>query len=352
MEERRSKRHKPHSASGFHMRSGGTCARGAARCILGVTSSMSLSTPSPAAGTPAPRVSIGLPVYNGDAFLAAAIDTLLAQTFRDFELIISDNASTDGTEAICRDRAARDGRIHYHRSETNRGAMWNFNRVVELARGEYFKWAAHDDMHQPTYVERCVDALDRHADVVLACTKLIDIDDDGARKDVDVPHLRWDSPRPNVRFRALANPHHRCESVFGVIRTSVLRRTVLISDYAGCDRVLLAQIALAGKFYEIPEVLFLHREHKKRSTKAYKSEQTRTAWFNPARAGKPDLPHVKMLRGYARVIAHAGVPWADKLACYAMLVPWSIRNRPGLWKDLSYAISYAFASTRGKGGRA
>jgi LPS sulfotransferase NodH len=184
--------------------------------------------------------------------------------------------------------------------------------------------------------------------VVLACTKLVDVDDDGVRKDVEVPHLRWDSPRPNVRFRALANPHHRCESVFGVIRTDVLRTTELISDYAGCDRVLLAQIALAGKFFEVPDVLFLHREHKKRSTKAYKSEQTRSAWFNPARAGRPDIPHVKMLRGYARVTAHANVPLIDKLACWAMLVPWSIRNRPGLWKDFYFSLGHALGALRRK----
>jgi GT2 family glycosyltransferase len=224
--------------------------------------------------------------------------------------------------------------------------MWNFNHVVELARAPYFKWAAHDDMHEPTYIERCVDVLDRHPDVVLACTKLVDIDDDGARKDVDVPELRWDSARPNVRFRALANPHHRCESVFGLMRTASLRNTMLLSDYAGCDRVLLAQIALMGKFYEVPEVLFLHREHKKRSTKAFKSEQTRRAWFNPARADKPDAPHVKMLRGYARVVRAAKVPWSDKVACFAMLVPWSIRNRPGLWKDFRYALAHALGSVR------
>jgi glycosyltransferase involved in cell wall biosynthesis len=210
----------------------------------------------PAHDPSAPRVTIGLPVYNGDAFLAAAIDSLLAQTYRDFELIISDNASTDGTEAICRDRAARDPRIRYYRSAKNRGAMWNFNYVVELARGEYFKWAAHDDVHEPTYVERCVEVLDRDPGVVLACTKLVDIDENNVRKPVEVPDLAWDAARPNVRFRALANPHHRCESVFGVIRASVLRKTMLISDYAGCDRVLLSQIALAGRFHEVPRCSF------------------------------------------------------------------------------------------------
>lgn len=301
---------------------------------------------APGAGAATPRLSIGLPVYNGEAFIAGAIDSLLVQSFANFELIIADNASTDGTDAICRDRAARDPRIRYHRSETNRGAMYNFNRVVELARGEYFKWASHDDLHEPAFLARCVEALDRHPDVVIAFTRVVDIDEDGVRKPVAVPVLKWDSPHPNVRFRALANPHHRCESVFGVIRTAALRRTILLSDYAGCDRVLLAQIALQGKFYEVPEMLFLHREHKKRSTKLYRSEQTRTEWFNPARAGRPVYPHVRMLQGYAGVVRTANVSWLDKAACIAMLIPWSIRNRPGLWQDFSFAASHALASRK------
>lgn len=305
--------------------------------------------PAPAAAGSTPRLSIGLPVYNGDAFVAGAIDSLLAQTFTDFELIISDNASTDGTEAICRDRAARDARIRYHRHAVNRGAMHNFNHVVELARGEYFKWAAHDDLHEPAFLERCVEALDRHPDSVLAFTQLVDIDDNGARKSVDLPVLKWDSPHPNVRFRALANPHHRCESVFGVIRINALRRTSLISDYAGCDRVLLAELALQGKFHEVPEVLFLHREHRRRSTKEFKNEQTRTVWFNPARAGRPGYPHVRMLKGYARVVAGADVPIGDKAACLAMLVPWSIRNRPGLWTDFTFAVSYLLSRAKDSG---
>src|SRR5688572_10868700 len=98
-----------------------------------------------------PRVSIGLPVYNGENYLAEAIDSILAQTFEDFELIISDNASTDRTQEICEAYAAKDGRIRYYRSEVNKGSAWNFNRVFELARGEYFKWAAHDDYIAPEY---------------------------------------------------------------------------------------------------------------------------------------------------------------------------------------------------------
>jgi glycosyltransferase involved in cell wall biosynthesis len=297
--------------------------------------------------SPAPRLTIGLPVYNGDAFLATAIDSLLAQTFTDFELIISDNASTDSTEAICRERAARDARIRYLRLEVNRGATYNFNRVVELARGEYFKWAAHDDLYEPAFVERCVEVLDRHPDVLVAFTRLVDIDDAGVRKPFEIPPLRWDSKRPNVRFRALANPHHRCESIFGVMRTAVLRRTFLLADYAGCDRVLLAQLALMGRFFEVPEVLFLHREHRGRSTRKYKNSQTRTEWFNPARGNRPIYPHVRMLTGYARAAVEADVSLIDKVACLAMLVPWSTRNRRPLWWDVAYALSYRFSRKNG-----
>src|SRR5215471_14033382 len=100
------------------------------------------------------RVSLGLPVYNGQRYLAGAIQAILDQTFSDFELIICDNASTDETESICRDLAARDPRVRYHRNPANIGAAPNFNKTFELSTGEYFKWLAHDDLHEPTYLQR------------------------------------------------------------------------------------------------------------------------------------------------------------------------------------------------------
>ena len=114
-----------------------------------------------------PKVSIGLPVYNGEPFLSETIDAILAQTFKDFELIICDNASTDDTERICRRYAARDKRISYYRQHHNIGAAGNFNRVFNLSSGEYFKWAAHDDLIAPEYLARCVEILERDRSVVL-----------------------------------------------------------------------------------------------------------------------------------------------------------------------------------------
>src|SRR5208282_399437 len=105
------------------------------------------------AGTDRPMVSIGLPVYNGEAYLRQVLDSVLAQTFSDFELIISDNASTDCTEAICREYAAADARIRYHRQARNRGATWNFRQVALLSSGQYFLWTSHDDLLAPTYID-------------------------------------------------------------------------------------------------------------------------------------------------------------------------------------------------------
>ena len=127
-----------------------------------------------------PRVTIGLPVYNGENYLAEAIESLLSQTFTDFELVICDNGSTDRTEQVCRAFAARDARIRYYRESQNRGLAWNFSRTFELARGRYFKWQAHDDLCGPTLLERSVEALDRDPALVLACARRTIIDHDGA----------------------------------------------------------------------------------------------------------------------------------------------------------------------------
>src|SRR5436190_3693526 len=126
-----------------------------------------------------PRVSIGLAVYNGEKYLSQTLDSIVDQTFGDFELVISDNASSDGTEDICRQYAARDARIRYSQSPVNIGLTNNFNRAFRLSSGQYFRWAAADDVFAPTSLERCVDILDKHSEVVLCYPKTILIDDNG-----------------------------------------------------------------------------------------------------------------------------------------------------------------------------
>jgi len=269
-------------------------------------------------------VSIGLYVYNGENFLASAIDSILAQTWRDFELIISDNASTDATEAICREYAAKDDRIRYYRGDRNRGAAWNHNRVFELARGEFFKWAAHDDTLAPEFLERCVAALDAHPEVVLAHTRerrqvyVSAAGKDGMVELGDLLILREPdtaAPEPDRRYHDLISMAHRAYEIFGVIRSDVLRRCAKFRGNAGADKVVLAELALHGPFYKVPEALFLPRAHGQQSVQANTDHRSHAVWFNPANAGKLLFPAWRRAWEYYKCIGRAPLTSSQRSAC-------------------------------------
>ena len=126
-----------------------------------------------------PLVSIGLPVFNGAKHIRYALDSILAQTLDDIEVIISDNASTDGTDEICQNYATLDKRIRYSRNDTNLGAAPNFNKVFSLAQGKYFQWAAHDDIYDTEFLQTCVTALETDSAIVLCFPEEVSIDDSG-----------------------------------------------------------------------------------------------------------------------------------------------------------------------------
>ena len=213
-----------------------------------------------------PRLTIGLPVRNGDRFLRPAIDSLCTQSFTDFELLISDNASTDETESICRDYAQRDRRILYFRSSNDIGLAKNYNQLFQRARGEYFKWAAADDLHQPGYLDCCVETLDQDSSVVLAYAKARFIDENGASVAGADPGFDLRSDAPAERFRYVIFANSWVNAIFGVIRSHALAKTSLMPEYPGGDYQLLAQLALIGKFVELPDPLFLRRLHSAASS--------------------------------------------------------------------------------------
>jgi glycosyltransferase involved in cell wall biosynthesis len=274
-------------------------------------------------GIDVPRVSLGMPVYNGERFLRETLDSLLGQTYKNFELIISDNGSNDATQQICREYASRDTRIRYFREDVNRGAGWNYNRTVELARGVYFKWAAHDDLCAPTYLERCVTVLDTDPTVVIAYPDDQDIDPEGnpvdrKRKGRLPMAQRAQSPLPSQRFRFLVLLDYDCEQVFGLIRIDVLRRTKLILNYTDSDRTLLAELGLYGKFFEVPEPLFYHRHHSGSSGRAYPIRggwHLRASWFDPRLEGRVLFPQWRQLLEYLKAIFRTPVGPLVKMKC-------------------------------------
>lgn len=280
-----------------------------------------------------PRVTIGLPVYQGERYIDEAISSIRAQTYRDLELIISDNGSTDETQAICRRHAAEDPRVFYHRSPVNRGASWNYNRLVDLARGELFKWASHDDVLMPEFIERCVQGLDGDPEAVLCHTGAVTIDEHSRRG------RRW-PPNPNAiagpparRFADMVLREGPCFPIFGLMRLDVLKRTGLLGPFNGHDRPLLAEMALHGRFLYVPDILFLNREHQQRSIRAFKGDRDRIAWFDPALSGRIVCAAPRLLLEYHRALARAKVEGWDVVRTQLTLAWWTVLNSRVLAHD-------------------
>ncbi len=285
-----------------------------------------------------PKVSIGLPVHNGERHVGQAIRSILDQTLRDFELVIVDNASTDRTAEICEELAASDSRIRYGRNESNIGAGPNFNLAFARSAGQYFKWAAHDDLLDPDYLEACVEMLDSEPGAVLCNTGIDLIDDAGAPLGPRDEELnRVDSEIPSVRFRDLILGEHWCIDIFGVMRRAALAQTPLIGSFIGSDRVLLAELGLRGKFLRNPRILFHSRDHPDRSIRAI-DIRARAAWFDPRLSGRIVFPFWRTGIEYVRSIRRVPIRGAEKRAALASLLPWVVRNRWRLEIDLKEAL--------------
>jgi len=280
-----------------------------------------------------PRLSIGLPVYNGERYLAESIDALVGQTYEDFELIIADNASTDGTADICAEYQVKDSRIRYFRHERNVGGVPNHDFVFQKSRGEFFKWAAADDLYARDLLGRCVVALDEHPEVVLAHSWTAAIDVHGnVTQALEYP-LRTDSARAPERFRSMLFGSGesdvgviRADDQYGVIRSDVLRRVGPQGSYYHSDRTLMTKVALFGPFHQEPTWLYFRRDHSDRPQYARPTVRAWCANLDPRRANRWRHPTARLLAeyfwGYVSAIRDAPLPGADRRECYGILAQW------------------------------
>lgn len=265
-----------------------------------------------------PSLTIGLPVYNGAEYLSSAIESILGQTGVDFELIISDNASTDGTEAIGRAFVEHDRRVVYHRNERNLGLDTNFNLLVPLARGLYFKWATADDLLLPGYLERCVRVLEADPSVVLSYPRTTFVDGMGNPLDRHDPgwHLVSDDVSQRLRYAIVAT--HFVNAVLGVIRTDALQRTKLHASYPAGDLRLMAELSILGKFVEVPETLYVRRIH----TGSTGGNVGNVSWQRRYRSGsRPGVrrAYLRLMKDRAGIVVGAPIPPGRKLSLLAQL---------------------------------
>jgi glycosyltransferase involved in cell wall biosynthesis len=271
-----------------------------------------------------PRLSIGLPVYNGEKFLSEAIESLLGQSYQDFELIVSDNASTDNTAEICRRYAEQDSRVRYVRQAHNIGLVANHDFVVEEARGELFKCAAYDDLYGRELLARCVEALDADPDAVLAHSWSTMIDESGNVLGTYGRGVAMDSARASVRFHnILSGVCHDYE--YGVMRTATLRRTMKRGSFHNADRLFNAELALHGRFQLVPDWLYFRREH---AGNIPQTARDRCTTFDPRRANRWRHPAVRLYGEYlwaiVKAIKTAPLQPKDQLECYSQLAHWMV----------------------------
>jgi glycosyltransferase involved in cell wall biosynthesis len=277
-----------------------------------------------------PRVSLGMPVYNAERYIEEALESLLGQSFDDFELVISDNASTDRTGDICRAYVTRDERIKYFRMRRNYGVIENFNNVFRLSTGAYFKWAASDDVCGRDYLLRAVEVLDQDPSTVLVWAKTVGVDEQGQRVPLanEVSDLNSTesvySPDPIVRFsRLLRNVWWVDGPFYGVIRASALEATRWLHPrHMSGDQILLTELSLRGRFYELPEEMFCLRVHEDKTSRQQRTLADRAKLVYQIDPGRGLMGWWRLFRGYPeRIAMYTIIIWSapistmQKLAC-------------------------------------
>jgi glycosyltransferase involved in cell wall biosynthesis len=270
-----------------------------------------------------PRLTIGLPVFNGETYLPESLEALLGQSYEDFELVISDNASTDGTADICRRYAKQDSRIRYIRQPRNIGLNPNHNYVVRQARGELFKMASHDDLYARDLLKRCVDALDEKPQAVLAHCWEARIDKSGSVTHALAYSVAADSPSAPERFRSMLFDGWD-DYTYGVMRTKVLLRTHLHRSHHFADRTINTELGLHGSFHMVRDWLYFRREDPDRTH--HYTVRSRCAYLDPRRASRLRNPVARLygeyIWGYVTAIRNAPLSAADRRECYRYLAQW------------------------------
>jgi glycosyltransferase involved in cell wall biosynthesis len=287
-----------------------------------------------------PKVSVGMPLYNGADTLHIMLDSVLAQTFTDFELIISDNCSTDASAEVVGRYADKDPRVRYHCAPINRGSPLNFSNAAQLARGEYFVWAMDDDLFEPTYFERCFEALDADPSLVLVYATTNVIDDQGAFCRVEHDQFDLTSDDPKHRYATLVQRLGWCNCLSGMIRHEQMMKTrLLANDSIGADNLFLAELVLRGKFLQLDEALFHRRIGERKQNFAEKLHRLEHLYGGEVSFPGLLLPYNRLGKRHLEMLLRAEVSEADRKAMFQWTrAQWRPRWAPQMEIELDRAV--------------
>jgi glycosyltransferase involved in cell wall biosynthesis len=279
-----------------------------------------------------PEVTVGVPVFNGEHYLTEAVQSICEQTFEDFEVIISDNASTDRTAQICRELASQDARIRYVRQPRNIGVVRNFDFVARAANGKFLKWASANDCCARTMLAKCVDVLRREDDAVLCYGRTCLIDGRGNEIGLYENDLSVQQVRPSERFIEVRSRMTMNNAQNGLIRVKPLRQTRLGRLYPDGDLILMAELALRGTFRLLPDVL-LYRRIDEGAASRFLSDRELRVFIDPDSAHKGFTTWRRHLDCCWSVL-RAPIAWSEKMAALDFVARSAYWDRRKLWRDL------------------
>lgn len=255
-------------------------------------------------------VSIGMPAYNGEQCIRRALDSLLVQDYNNFELIISDNASTDATLQICKEYADSDNRIRIHTHPHNVGSLANFKTVLEIASGKYFMWAACDDYWLPEFISTLIKELEKHPEAGVAMCAVERVYEDGTLFDT-IRFKGNDDPNSRTNYqmmKSLTSPKKYNLYIYGLFRAHLLRQAIsFFPEVPRSDRLFICQMALATRFRYIDQVLHIRMHHNQPSNTRLPDEK-----FNKMQ-NKDKWSDVKVLCALGLMLYRSSIiPWFRK----------------------------------------
>jgi glycosyltransferase involved in cell wall biosynthesis len=280
-----------------------------------------------------------MPVYNGEEYLVESIQCILDQTFSDFELIISDNASDDRTEEICREFADRDSRIRYYRNAENIGAAGNYNRLVDLARGEYFRWSNADDLLAPALHEACIEVLEASPEAVLSYGKTEIIDENGDALESYDDNLNLTQRRASERLPRFFGQLGLTNVIYGLMRTDAVRQTSVFGDgtLPAADVSFMAELVMLGTFVEVPRLLFYRRMHTGASS-FDRDDDERQQEFWRAESTPFKLPRLRQAFRYLQRIWKIDIEIMEKLRLSIYILRQLVWQRSAVVSEIISAI--------------
>ncbi|RYV50755.1 glycosyltransferase family 2 protein [Pengzhenrongella frigida] len=283
------------------------------------------------------ELSFGIPVFDGEKYLPAALASVQQQDLENIEIVISDNGSTDATEEICREAARTDARIRYLRSPVNHGGAWNYTRVAQCSTSPVFSWMAADDIKRPSFASSCVAALaEADATVVMACPRTQLIDGDGAVfEDLHDGSMGLDAARPHERVRNLLRSQ-ASHVVYGAIRASALRRTRGVRPVIGDDMVLLTELFCQGRMVLVDDRSFWQRRHEEQFSAQGEGQ---VKWYAPDSSVRLAFPQTRLNIELYRAVTASSLPAVEKVRCWAQIAPyWALPRWHGMARDVLTAV--------------